>query len=112
MSNKTTLKVTIKREFFDAIYKGEKTEEYRDLSDFWMSRLLVKEPDDTYTFEKFRAYDTVLFRNGYNPDSPTMEVEWKGTRILEYLDEPEDAFERYGFVIDLGKVLGVENYGR
>lgn len=110
MSKKTTLKTTLKREFFDAIHRGEKTEEYRDLSDYWMSRLLVKEPDGSYTFEKFREYDTILFRNGYNPDSPTMEVEFKGTRILEYLDEPEDAFERFGFVIDLGKVLRTENY--
>ncbi len=36
---KRILKTTLKREFFDAIYRGEKTEEYRDLSDFWMSRL-------------------------------------------------------------------------
>jgi hypothetical protein len=39
MSKKRTLKTTLKREFFDAIHRGEKTEEYRDLSDFWMSRL-------------------------------------------------------------------------
>jgi hypothetical protein len=110
MSKRRTLKTTLKREFFDAIYRGEKTEEYRDLSDFWMSRLLIKEADGSYSYEKFREYDTVLFRNGYNPDSPTMEVEWKGTYILEYLDEPKDAFERYGFVIELGKVLTTEHY--
>jgi|AntRauTorckE5430_2_1112549.scaffolds.fasta_scaffold14899_2 hypothetical protein len=111
MSKKKTLKTTLKREFFDAIYRGEKVEEYRDLSEYWMSRLLVKEPDGSYTFEKYREYDTVLFRNGYNPDSPVMEVEWKETYILEYLDEPKNAFERFGFVIVLGEVLGVENYG-
>lgn len=110
MASKRTLKTTLKREFFDAIHRGEKTEEYRDLSKYWISRLLVKEPDGSYSGDKFREYDTILFRNGYNPDSPIMEVEFKGVVILEYMDVPEDAFERFGFAIKLGKVLRVENY--
>jgi hypothetical protein len=39
-----------------------------------------------------------------------MEVEWKGTYILEYLDEPKDAFERFRFVIELGKILKTKKY--
>jgi hypothetical protein len=108
--SKRTLKVTLKREFFDAIYAGEKKEEYRAFSKFWISRLLVlNEKDNLYDP---REYDTILFRNGYNPDSPTMEVEYKGLLVESYSDVPEDApeEERLGFVIQLGKVLKTDNY--
>jgi hypothetical protein len=105
-----TLKVTLKREFFDAIHAGEKKEEYRAYTKFWISRLLVyNEADTVYDV---REYDTILFRNGYNPDSPTMEVEYKGLFVDTFSDVPEDApeEERLGFAIQLGKVLKTENY--
>lgn len=105
-----TLKVTLKREFFDAIYRGEKKEEYRAYSPFWISRLLVLDEEKNEYFP--REYDTILFRNGYNPDSPTMEVEYKGLFVDSFADVPEDApeEERLGFAIQLGKVLKTENY--
>ena len=105
-----TLKVTLKREFFDAIYRGEKKEEYRAYTKFWISRLLVlNEKDNLYGP---REYDTILFSNGYNPDSPTMEVEYKGLIVDTFSDVPEDAPDeaRLGFAIQLGKVLRTENY--
>lgn len=107
---KRTLKVTLKREFFDAIYRGEKKEEYRAYTPFWISRLLVL--DEQQNEYAPREYDTILFRNGYNPDSPTMEVEYKGLFVDTFSDVPEDApvVERLGFAIQLGKVLKTENY--
>lgn len=110
MPKNKTLKIPIKRQYFDAIHSGEKTEEYRAYTPFWISRLLTLNKE-TNTYEA-RKYDTVLFRNGYNPDSPTMEVEWKGLFVDEFSDVPKDALdeERLGFAIQLGKVLKTENY--
>ena len=107
---KKTLKIPIKREYFDAIHSGEKTEEYRAYTPFWISRLLTLNKEAN-TYEA-RKYDIVLFRNGYNPDSPTMEVEWKGLFVDRFEDVPDNApdEERLGFTIQLGKVLKTENY--
>jgi len=76
------LHLTLKKEYFDLIASGEKTEEYRERKPYWMSRLLG------------RTYDEIHFRNGYRPDSPFMRVECKG--II-----PSQSH----YVIKLGKVL-------
>ena len=103
------LHIPIKREYFDAIRSGDKKEEYRAYTPFWESRLRAKDEKGEYT--QFRHYDIVRFRNGYEPDSPVMEVEFKETIVERFVDAPEDAdiSERYGFAIVLGEVIGVEN---
>ena len=50
------LKVIIKKEWYDLIKSGEKTIEYRDYSDFWISRLENKNGS-------FRHYDLIEFKN-------------------------------------------------
>lgn len=57
-----SLFLTIKKEFFDQIARGEKKEEYREITDYWKSRLEDKE------------YDQVIFQNGYSPDAPRLIV--------------------------------------
>ena len=66
MSEPRILHLNLVRKFFDQIAMGEKREEYRDRSDYWKTRL------------EGREYDIVRFRNGYGPDVPEMDVEWKG----------------------------------
>lgn len=106
-AQQTILHIPIKREFFDAILAGTKTEEYRAYSPFWISRLgVVNAEGQLYDF---RRYDIVRFRNGYDPDSPVMDVEYQGTILEEFMDVPEDSPERFGFAIQLGKVLRTEN---
>ena len=102
--------MTLKRESFDAIYRGEKEEEYRTFSQFWISRLLTKD-SETGQYAA-REYDTIQFRNGYNPDSPVMEVEWKGVAIDQYPDVPDSApdEERYSFAIQVGDVISSAHY--
>lgn len=60
------LHLTLKKKWFDMIASGEKTEEYRDISEFWIKRL-------TNHFKAFphgihhvdwKDYDEVLFANG------------------------------------------------
>jgi hypothetical protein len=60
------LELTLKREWFDMIARGEKKEEYRNPTDWILSRLNGKE------------YDFVRFRNGYNPGSPICVCEYRG----------------------------------
>ena len=88
MSNVLTL--TLKKQYFDAILSGEKTIEYRDITDYWRPRLENKE------------YDTILFRNGYSPDSPLMMVEYKELTI-----DRQSNPNRYAVV--LGEVLESSN---
>jgi len=61
-----TLKLTLKKKWFDMIASGEKREEYRVPSRWILSRLENKE------------YDAVEFKNGYGPNVPTITLEYLG----------------------------------
>lgn len=63
-----TLELTLKRYWFDLIASGEKREEYRDPTEWILSRLNGK------------TYDLVRFRNGYAPDAPVCILEYRGWR--------------------------------
>ncbi|HEX7414021.1 MAG TPA: ASCH domain-containing protein, partial [Bacteroidia bacterium] len=83
----------IKKEWFDAIASGEKKEEFRNRTTWIESRLVSKEDPDM-----FIDYDTVLFQNGYNKNSPRIEVEYLGCK--SYYDEDGEYF-----AILLGKII-------
>lgn len=91
MSEKRILHLTLYRKWFDVIYKGEKTEEYRDDTLYWYTRLNAHQ------------YDEVWFTNGYGKNRPFMRVEWKAHGI-----ESKNGVMRH--VIKLGKILEVRNY--
>lgn len=84
---RSILHLTLEREWFDEIARGVKDEEYRDLKDYWKTRL------------EGRTYDIVRFRNGYATDAPEMDVEFLG------VDKRSDCY-----VIRLGKVLRVKRW--
>ena len=60
------LHLNLYRKYFDAILKGDKVVEYRDITPYWSKRL------------EGRHYDIIQFRNGYAKVAPTMKVEYKG----------------------------------
>lgn len=91
MSSKRILQLTLMREYFDAIATGRKTEEYRERKDYWATRL------------EGRNYDTVLFRNGYGPKVPEMEVEFKGVKKIT---SKGNAL----YAIQLGKILSIKRW--
>ena len=66
-----TLKIIIKKEWFDKIANGTKKTEYREASPFWDSRLLDKNG-------KKRKYDRIEFINGYNTDARRMVTGFEG----------------------------------
>jgi hypothetical protein len=82
------LHLTLHRKWFDAIQSGEKKEEYREAKPYYYFRLAG------------RAYDEVLFVNGYGKDRPFMRVECLGIRF-------DYTVRRW--VIQLGEILEVGN---
>ncbi|WP_316743732.1 hypothetical protein [Pedobacter antarcticus] len=117
-----TLHLTLKKKWFDMIACGEKKEEYRDLKKYWIRRLIIdlecceyyswggmervikdqEKCDVTYSFDEF---DTVIFRNGYAKDAPTITVQCLGISIGPAKPEWSDNWQGKVFIIKLGEVL-------
>lgn len=130
-----TLKLTIKKEYFDMILSGEKPEEYREIKKHWVQRLVWRFTEQDYLefdemltdlqnplerhrsladLEKFWLIETacftnVEFRNGYNNTSPKAVFEFKGIEIRtgnpNWGADPDKNY----FVIKLGKEISREN---
>ena len=62
------LNLTLKKEWFDMIASGEKTEEYREIKPYWKNRLELNDKDGFI----FRQFNQVLFTNGYGNNRPSM----------------------------------------
>lgn len=83
----TTLKLTIKKRFFDMILSGEKTEEYREMKPFWVKRLAVDGTVNldtrTIRFNEFRQFDQIQFFNGasYSPTFPNFTIKCNGIHV-------------------------------
>ena len=78
----------MKRKYFERIFNGTKTIEYRDFTKYWKKRIEGKH----YTHIKFP------FKN-----PPTMLVEVLDRNIVDYKGVKSYAF-------DLGKIIEVNNY--
>lgn len=67
-----TLTLPLKREYFEQIRNGEKTEEYRLVTPFWRKRL------------EARSYDKIVFTLGYPKTDDVnrrIECKWAGCKI-------------------------------
>jgi hypothetical protein len=91
------LTLTIFRKYFDEIAIGKKKEEYREIKPYWEVRLS-------------KNYDVVEFRNGYRLDPPILIVEYKGYK-LKRIRHPTTKVKRMVYVILLGRILEIKNYG-
>lgn len=65
------LTLPIKKQWFDMIRSGEKTEEYREISPFYTTRLRNIWGYPAY----WGQHHTIELRNGYAKDSPSLTVE-------------------------------------
>jgi hypothetical protein len=61
-----TLRLTIKKHWFDLIKSGLKTEEYREIKPYWQKRL--------FPFILEGKPFIILFVNGYSKNSPSIEM--------------------------------------
>lgn len=78
MSNKKTLTLQLKREYFEAIKAGEKTEEFRIASDYWRRRIVGKD------------FDKIVLTLGYPKDgdeSKRIRLPWRGYRVTRITHE-------------------------
>ena len=91
MPKQSILPLTLKREFFDQIARGDKTVEYREQKPYWKTRLEGKD------------FDVIRFRNGYHADAPEMEVEYRGWKKVR----------KWGgayYAINLGRILKIKRW--
>jgi len=110
-SSNRVLKLTLKKQWFDMILSGEKTEEYREIKRYWIQRLCNEiEFENNSSWEAVsKKYDWVEFTNGYNKNSPRVTLEWKGLEIRTgNTDWGAIDGEDY-FVIKLGREIGRSN---
>lgn len=120
---KAVVYLTIAREPLERIVSGDKTVEFRDLSDHYLKKLFKVEGDAVVGVKPFTH---VLFQAGYSATSPRALVEFAGAGTKEaeqkspLTDRGKKVYaeaEREGFTeddewlgIELGKVCIVENF--
>jgi len=88
------LTINIKRKYFDQMKNGEKKEEYRLITKYWIDRLENKE------------YDFIRFQNGYNRNSEKFIIEYLGVVKKEIKHEFFGNKTVQVFAIQLGDVKG------
>lgn len=92
------LDLIIKREFFNEILSGVKTEEYRDCTDRLINKICVLDEEGNATDVK--KIESIRFFEGYNKGRREMLVECLDVEVDTYEDTGEDYF-----VFILGKIF-------
>ena len=116
------LRLNLSRKWFNMIKSGEKKEEYRELKEFWLIRLLdikyihsdivfdLKRHSWVKVFKSYRAefktFDIVEFRNGYSKNASSFQIEFKGIDIGEPKPEwTDENWQGEVFRIKLGEIV-------
>ena len=90
------LNLTLKKQWFDMILSGEKTEEYREIKEYWNKRLLEN------------SFDVILFSNGYGSNVPKILIELKGIQI-GFGNKQWGAPDEKVYILSLGEILETRN---
>jgi len=118
------LNLTLKKEWFELIKSGVKTEEYREIKSYWEKRLLqcnkdLKTKNSKHQCMKqqcsrcilesgggeFLKYDYIKFINGYGADKPNFTIECKGIKIGTAVPEWSGNWKGNVFIIELGEII-------
>lgn len=103
-----TLHLSLKKQPFEVMVTGEKTNEYREPKQWILSRLLNK-----YGMPK--DYDFVRLVNGYGADKPYFIAEYKGWErsknndLITYSNGLQVDIAPWTIVIHLGKIIEIGN---
>ncbi|MFV5702200.1 ASCH domain-containing protein [Flavobacterium sp. XS2P12] len=117
------LKLTLKKQYFDQILSGEKSEEYRDVKPYFVSRLTLvpvsefkywanESIADYFTKETdhFRYdYDAVEFTNGYSKNSRKVTKKIKYISVAKGNEEWGAEKDKLYFRIHLGEEINRKN---
>lgn len=104
-----TLRLTIKKKWFDLIVSGEKKEEYREIKEYWIKRIWPDYKQAAFV-KGSKTHDLVKLVNGYSKSSPSVTLELLDVSAglgSQSLGAPE--FEDV-FILSLGKIIELENY--
>jgi hypothetical protein len=104
-----TLNLTLKKKWFDLISSGIKTEEYREIKDYWKQRLIVgllgqHWGEGEYIF-KPKQFDSIIATNGYGKHRPSIQWDHKGIRIGEGKKEWGAIPGTKYFILEIGEVI-------
>lgn len=81
---KKILHLPLKSKWYNMIESGEKKEEYREINDYWCSRLLINPDQTLYRFDGrvrrsddilYKRFTHVVFRYGYTKRNMEKEIE-------------------------------------
>ncbi len=130
-----SLKLTLKKQWFDLVKQGEKKEEYREVKFYWFERLVNQHEQTFKNFTgvdykekktvsdgilfilseekreviKMRQFDAFEFTNGYSKKSPKIVVECKGIEIRSGNSNWGAVENEKYFVIKLGREISRQN---
>lgn len=93
--------------YFNEILSGEKTEEYRAFTNYYIDRLTLKNEDGS--FAGFRKVDAIHFFCGKFLNAPEMIVVLKEITLDPEMPWEKRTEENSDFVIVLGKILKKKN---
>lgn len=93
----------IKRDFLRQIIAGEKKIEYRDMTDFYISRFCVT--DEKGDFVAWRPIDQITLRAGYSKDAAQATVSITHVELVELIDEKGEGTNQFLFAIHIGAIL-------
>lgn len=124
----TTLKqlhLVLKKQWFEEIALGRKSEEYRELKPYWEKRLLdyagIKRDYKMLAFRRFltgrsvdpldypRGFTHVTFRLGYHKDAPRMTFELESITIGKGKEEWGAKPDTPYFIIKMGKRIDMDS---
>lgn len=97
---KDDLLLNVYATWFKLLAEGVKTEDYRDLTEYWHRRL------------HGRTYKTVTIRNGFDPLAPEAVFEFAGVEIGTGRTEWGAPGGKTMYIIKLGRLVSLENFGR
>lgn len=115
--NTKYLYLTLKKKWFDLILFGDKIEEYREIKDYWIKRFyglkgknLKQTVLDLIIDNSYQPihYDYIIFKNGYDKDSPQFTCECKEIKV-GYGNVKWGAPNKLVFIIKLGNIFDIKN---
>lgn len=101
----SVLHLILQKKYFDKILSGQKSEEFRGYTDFYVSRLCELDHKNKHIIG-IKKFDYCLFQLGYSKNAPQMKVEIKNIVCEGEVDEEDKIIpEKTQFIISLGKIL-------
>ena len=105
--------LTLKKQWFDMILSGVKTEEYREIKPYWTTRFQnyfgrhIEFTSDDVVYEWSKQKKIIVFRNGYGNNVPEFSAE---VTISEGYGKEEwgaDKKMKY-YVLTIHRIFGVK----